>query len=119
LIPTRTNTGDSDEDEKDKGRESRKKRLRVDKDNKDKDGPGGNKDLGSLIRNLNPNKDWICTRNYRLIFHRGVNKFTPPFNEAGQTTCNKWHIQGRSFEKCERKMTHKDFLNDALKQAYA
>jgi hypothetical protein len=118
LIPTKPTPVDSDDDEKSRGRDGKKKKAKIEKD-KDKDPPGGSKDLGSLICNPNPNKDWICSRNYRLIFHKGVNRHTPPFNESGLTTCNKWHAQGHCFEKCERKATNKDFTNDTLKQAYS
>lgn len=73
---------DSDDDEKSREKENRKKKLKLEKDkDKDKDHQGEQKDLGTLIRNPNPNKDWICSRNYRLIFHKGVNRSTPPFND--------------------------------------
>ena len=120
LIPSKPTLMDSDDDEKSREKENRKKKLKLEKDkDKDKDHQGVQKDLGTLIRNPNPNRDWICSRNYRLIFHKGVNRSTPPFNDSGLTTCNKWHVQGHCFEKCERKATHKDFPNDSLKQAYA
>jgi hypothetical protein len=96
-------------------RENKKKKLKLEKE---KELQGG-KDLGALIRNPNPNKNWICTKSYRLIFHKGVNRSTPPFNDAGLVACNKWHLQGHCFEKCERKATHKDFPNDTLKSAYS
>jgi hypothetical protein len=64
-------------------------------------------------------KEWIVTKNYRKIFHKGVNKNTPPFNAAGDITCNKWHLQGYCFKKCEQKGTHHSFTDDSLKQAYA
>jgi hypothetical protein len=119
LIPSKPIQVDSDDDDKSRGKDSRKKKAKLDKDkDKDKEHPGGSKDLGSLIRNPNPNKDWICSRNYRLIFHKGVNRNTPSFNESGLTTCNKWHVQGHCFEKCECKASHKDFSNDTLKNAY-
>jgi hypothetical protein len=106
LIPTKAIHADSDDDEKSRGCENKKKKLKSDKD---KDPQGGQKDLGSLIRNPNPYKDWVCSRNYRLIFHKGVNRSTPPFIVSGIITCNKWHIQGHCFKKCKRKATHKDF----------
>jgi len=71
------------------------------------------------MTNPTPVKDWLVTKNYRKIFHKGVNKSTPPFNATGDITCNKWNLQGYCFEKCERKGTHRNFLDDSLKQAYA
>jgi hypothetical protein len=69
--------------------------------------------------NTNPVKEWLVTKNYRKKFHKGINKFTPPFNSVGDMTCNKWHVQGYCFEKCDRKATHKAFSDKALKQGYA
>jgi hypothetical protein len=86
---------------------------------KNKDPPGGAKELGSLICNPNPNKDRICSRSYRLIFHKGVNRHTPPFNGRGLTSGNKWHVQDHCFDKCEQKATHKDFTSETLKNTYA
>jgi hypothetical protein len=102
-----------DSDDEDKESESKKKKPKLDKD---KDYQA--KDLGSLVKNPNPNKDWIINKNYRHIFNRHVNRLTPPFNDSGLTVCNKWHLQGYCFEKCDRKATHKDFTSDSNKNAY-
>jgi hypothetical protein len=116
LISSKPSHTDSADDEKSRGKGNKKMKLKIEKDkDKDKDHQGGQKDLGSLIRNPNPNKDGICSRNYRLIFHKSVNWSTSPFNDSGLATGNKWHAQGHCFEKCERKATHKDFMNDSLK----
>jgi len=37
----------------------------------------------------------------------------------GDITCNKWHLQGHCFEKCEQKSAQRNFTDDSLKQAYA
>ncbi len=102
-----------DDDDKFQDGEGKKKKAKVDKD---KDYQP--KDLGNIIKNPNTVKEWIVTKNYKLIFNKGINRNTPPFNDAGLITCNKWHIQGYCFEKCDRKATHKNFPNDSLKQAY-
>jgi hypothetical protein len=117
LISSTPSPIDTEDDQRQNDCENKKKKLKWDKE-KEKDQQGG-KDLGALIRNPNTNKDWICTRNYRLIFNKGVNRSTPPFNDSGITACNKWHLQGHCFEKCERKATHKDFPNDTFKSAYS
>jgi hypothetical protein len=102
-----------DSDDEGKERESRKKKPKLEKD-KDYQ----NKDLGSLVKNPNPIKEWIISKNYRHIFNRHVNRLTPPFNDSGLIACNKWHLQGYCFEKCDRKASHKDFTSDSHKSAY-
>jgi len=114
LVTTKTSTIDVEDDENDADKGHRNKRLK-----KEKDGLVVDRDLGKAVTNTNPVKDWLVTKNYRKIFHKGVNKSTPPFNAAGDITCNKWHLQGYCFEKCERKSTHRNFLDDSLKEAYA
>jgi len=104
-----------DSTEKDQDKNGRGKRFKKEKDGQQ----GGEIDLGKAVTNTNPVKEWLVTKNYRKIFHKGVNKFTPPFNAAGDTTCNKWHLQGYCFEKCDRKATHKAFSDEAIKQANA
>jgi len=76
---------------------------------KQKEGQLVEKDLGNAVKNSNPVKEWLVTKNYCKIFHKGVYKFTPPFNSAGDITCNKWHLQGYCLEECERKNTHWPF----------
>jgi hypothetical protein len=112
LITTKPPPTDPDDEDK-KERDGKKKKLKL-----DKDPPKPGKELGSLIRNPNPNKDWIVSKNYRLISNRDVNRQTPPFNDQGTITCNKWHVQGHCFAKCDRHITHKDFPSEALKTAY-
>jgi hypothetical protein len=55
-----------------------------------------------------------CIKKYKLIFNKGV-KLTPPFNDQGLITCNKWHVQGYCFKGYDRKASHKDFTNETLK----
>jgi len=114
LVPPKQPLADSDDDEKDRDKNHRNKRLRS-----ERDGQLTDRDLGKAVTNTNPIKEWLVTKNYRKIFHKGVNKNTPIFNSAGDITCNKWHLQGYCFEKCERKSTHRSFSDEALKQAYA
>jgi len=90
LVSTKPSTADSDDDEKDADKVHRNKRLK-----KEKDGQVADRE-----------KEWLVTRNYHKIFHKEVNKSTPPFNSAGDIMCNKWHLQGYCFEKCECKSTH-------------
>ena len=75
--------------------------------------------LGAVVRNSNFNNTWDCRQGYRRTFTREVIATTPPFNDAGTIVCNKWHTQGRCFEKCERRSTHRPFTDDTLKKNYA
>jgi hypothetical protein len=43
---------------------------------------------------------------------------TPPFNDSGLITCNKWHVQRFCDEKCDRKKSHKKFDSASQKNAY-
>jgi hypothetical protein len=104
LISSKLPLAESEEDEKDGDKNPRHKRLK-----KERDGQLGDKDLGKAITNPNPVKEWIVTKNYRKIFHKGVNRFTPAFNSTGDITCNKWHLQGYCFKKFECKNTHRSF----------
>jgi hypothetical protein len=116
LVSFKPSPTDLDDEDKTNDSENKKKKARVDKD---KDKEYQPKDLGNLIKNPTPIKEWIVTKNYKHIFNKHINKNTPPFNDTGLITCNKWHLQGYCFEKCDRKSTHKNFTNEALKQAYA
>lgn len=80
---------------------------------------GGGKDLGTLIKNHNQVREWDCKAVYKQLFTHKVIATTPAFNSSGITTCNKWHAQGHCFENCDRKETHKNFPDEAHKQAYA
>lgn len=43
---------------------------------------------------------------------------TPPFNDTGLITCNKWHIRGFCYEKCDRRGSHKKFESISHKTAF-
>jgi hypothetical protein len=85
---------------------------------------GGKKDLekqktlGEMILNTKRVMDWDCKGKYHKIFKGKVIGETPPFNNSGIITCNKWHIQGRCFKECPRKETHKPFADENCKKVY-
>jgi len=49
-------------------------------------------------------------RKNKKTFTKEVMLNTPAFKGTGLVTCNKWHVQGYCFEKCNRKATHKPFV---------
>jgi hypothetical protein len=100
---------DVDDDEND-----RKKKLKnkVTKDNK-------LKDLGEMVKNVQAVQDWILPGpKYKVLFTKEVIGGTPPFNDSGLITCNKWHVRRFCYENCERKGSHKKFESPAHKAAY-
>jgi hypothetical protein len=100
-----------DADEEDNGR---KKKLK-NKDTKD----NKLKDLGEMVKNSQAVLDWILPGpKYKALFTKEVIGGTPPFNESGLITCNKWHVRGFCYEKCKRKGSHKKFESPAHKAAY-
>ncbi len=55
-----------------------------------------------MIRNPAPVQDWKITGfKYKQICTKDTTASTPPFNASGITACNKWHIQGFCYEKCD------------------
>jgi hypothetical protein len=61
-----------------------------------------------MIRNPNPVQDWKITGfKYKQIFTKETISSTPPFNTAGMSTCNKWHIQGF----CYKNVTGRQLTN--------
>jgi hypothetical protein len=74
-VSTKPPIADSEDVEKDADEGHRNKRLK-----KERDGPLADRDLGKAMTNPNPVKEWLVTRSYRKIFHKGVNKNTPQFN---------------------------------------
>ena len=77
------------------------------------------KDLGDMIKNGQAVQDWIMPGNkYKVIFTRDVISTTPPFNDSGLITCNKWHVRGFCYEKCDRKGSHRRFDSVTHKTAY-
>jgi hypothetical protein len=107
---------DLDEDEADEVAAKKKKRL---KDLKDFDKNKNFRDLGEMVKNLNPVQDWILPGGkYKALFTRDVIATTPAFNESGLVTCNKWHIKGFCYERCDRKNSHKKFESATHMTAY-
>jgi hypothetical protein len=90
------------------------KKLKDGKDTKDK-----YKDLGETVKNNQTNQDWVLPgAKYKALFTKDVNSCTPPFNDTGLITCNKWHIRGFCYEKCEQRLSHKKFDCANHKSAY-
>ncbi len=91
----------------------------IKKRQKDRDGKDKFKDLGNMIKNTQAVQDWILAgHKYKQIFTRETIGATPPFNDAGLITCNKWHVRGFCYEKCERKGSHKKFESASHKSVY-
>jgi hypothetical protein len=63
------------------------------------------KALGEMIIYPKWNMDWNCKGKYHKIFRGKVISETPPFNNTGLITCNKWHIQGWRFKECTKTLT--------------
>jgi hypothetical protein len=77
------------------------------------------KDLGEMIKNSQAVQEWIMPGfRYKALFTKDVIGSTPPFNESGLITCNKWHVRGFCYEKCERKGSHKKFESASHKSTY-
>jgi hypothetical protein len=90
-----------------------KKKL---KDLKDRD---KFKDLGEMVKNSQAVQEWIMPGNkYKSIFTEDTISSTPPFNDSGLITCNKWHVRGFCYEKCDCRGSHKKFETLAHKSAY-
>jgi hypothetical protein len=111
LCTTKNKHELEDVDEDDNGR---KKKLK-NKDTKD----NKLKDLGEMVKNSQAVQDWILPGpKYKALFTKEVIGGTPPFNDSGLITCNKWHVRGFCYEKCKRKGSHKKFESPAHKAAY-
>jgi hypothetical protein len=105
---------DLEDPELENGQDGGKKRT---KDLKDKENKF--KDLGDMVKNAHANQDWILSgQKYKAIFTRDVIAATPPFNDTGLITCNKWHARGFCYEKCDRKGSHKKFESASHKATY-
>ncbi len=91
-----------------------KKRLR------EKDQKGNKfKELGEMVKNSQAVQEWIMPGfRYKALFTKDVIGSTPPFNDSGLITCNKWHVRGFCYEKCERKGSHKKFELASHKSTY-
>jgi hypothetical protein len=108
----------SDLDSSDSEEEIRKKKTKTTKDKDEKD-KSNFRDLGNMVKNQNQVQDWKVTgAKYKKVFTKETMASTPAFNETGLITCNKWHVQGFCYEKCERKASHKPFSSATHKAAY-
>jgi len=84
-----------------------------------KDGKEKYKDLGEMVKNTQAVQDWILPGGkYKLLFTKDVISSTPPFHDSGLITCNKWHVRGFCYEKCDRKNSHKKFESNSHRIAY-
>jgi hypothetical protein len=84
-----------------------------------KDGKDKFKDLGEMVKNTQAVQDWILPGGkYKSLFTKDVIITTPPFNDSGLITCNKWHVRGFCYEKCDRKNLHKKFESNSHKATY-
>jgi hypothetical protein len=84
-----------------------------------KDGKDRFKDLGEMVKNTQAVQDWILPGGkYKSLFTKDVISTTPPFNDSGLITCNKWHVRGFCYEKCDRKNSHKKFESNSHKATY-
>jgi len=52
-----------------------------------------------MVKNGQAVQDWILPgAKYKAIFTKEVIGSTPPFNDSGLITCNKWHVRGFCYE---------------------
>jgi hypothetical protein len=93
----------------------KKRRLKDAKDpNKEKF-----RDLGDMVKNQQAVQDWLIPGGQdKTLFTKEVIGTTPPFNDSGVITCNKWHIRGFCYERCDRKISHKKFESAPHRAAY-
>jgi len=111
-VPKKMHGVDGDDGDK-AGKDGRKKLKSL------KEGGGRFRDLGAMLRNSTQVAEWkLPTIKYKGIFAQETNAATPPFNATGLITCNKWHVQGFRYEKCDRKGTHKSFESASHKAAF-
>jgi len=104
-------------DSEDEAKKKRRK-LALEKEKEEKD-KAHYKDLGNMVKNQQQVNEWkVLGGKYKKVFTKEVMASTPAFNEAGLITCNKWHIQGFCFEKCDRRASHKPFASASHKAAY-
>jgi len=72
-----------------------------------------------MVRNPAQVQEWKVVGNkYKTYFTKEMMATTPPFNDTGVITCNKWHLQGFCYEKCKRKASHKAFASATHKAVY-
>jgi len=100
-----------DDEHEDSGRAKKKLKGPKDKENF--------KDLGQMVKNTQAVHEWIMPGfKYKAIFTKETIGSTPPFNDTGLITCNKWHVRGFCYEKCDRRNSHKKFDSATHKTAY-
>ena len=112
LIAANNPKHELEEDEhEDSGRAKKKVKEPKDKDKF--------KDLGQMVKNNQAVQEWIMPGfKYKAIFTKETIGATPPFNDTGLITCNKWHVRGFCYEKCDRRNSHKKFESAAHKTTY-
>jgi hypothetical protein len=77
------------------------------------------RDLGDMVKNNQAVQEWsLPGAKYKSVFTKEVIENTPPFNDTGLITCNKCHVRGFCYEKCNRKGSHKKFESAPHKNAY-
>jgi hypothetical protein len=79
LISNKHPPPSPESNDRDADKDNRGKRY-----NKNKDSQLTDRELGNAVNNTNPVKEWLVTKNYRKIFHKGVNKS---------------HLQGQTCQK--------------------
>jgi hypothetical protein len=109
-----------DDDEKLLDNLIQKKAKAQDQKDKDKDKDKfPYRDLGAMVKNPHSVQDWILPgTKYKNIFTKVVIANTPAFNDSGLVTCNKWHVRGFCYEKCDRKNSHKKFDSASHRTTY-
>jgi hypothetical protein len=111
LVPANKNKHELEDADEDGKKVRKTKDL---KDNKEQ-----YRDLGDMVKNNQAVQEWFLPgAKYKSVFTKEVIGNTPPFNDTGLITCNKWHVRGFCCEKCNRKGSHKKFESAPNKNAY-
>jgi hypothetical protein len=115
LVALKSKREFEDEDVKD-GLVKKKKRA---KDQKEFDKNKNFRDLGAMVKNQQAVQDWLLTGGkYKALFTKEVIAMTPTFNDSGLITCNKWHVRGFCYERCDQRNSHKKFESTTHKAVY-
>ncbi len=114
LVSSIKKKRDSDEDAVDDVAKKNKRFKDIKDPNKDKF-----RDLGDMVKNQQAVQEWLIPGGkYKSLFTKEVISTTPPFNESGVITCNKWHARGFCYERCDRRVSHKKFELPVHRSAY-
>jgi len=114
LVSSIKKKRDSDEDAVDDIAKKNKRFKDIKDPNKDKF-----RDLGDMVKNQQAVQEWLIPGGkYKSLFTKEVISTTPPFNESGVITCNKWHARGFCYERCDRRVSHKKFESPVHRSAY-